>query len=80
MSDRVVTVYSKKPCVQCDATFRKLDGVGVEYKVADAMNEDNLNFIRGLGYMQAPVVTVEEDGKLVDHWSGYIPDKVLELV
>lgn len=80
MSDTVVTVYSKKPCVQCDATFRKLDGLGVDYKVADATTEENLTYLKDLGYQQAPVVTVEKDGFMIDSWSGYIPDKVLELV
>ncbi len=80
MSDRVVTVYSKKPCVQCDATFRKLDGTGVDYQVDDATTDENLEFVKSLGYSQAPVVTVEKDGKIVDHWSGYQPDKILDLV
>lgn len=80
MSNAEVTVYSKKPCVQCDATMRKLDEFGVTYKVEDATELENLEFISDiLGYTSAPVVTVHEDGELVQHWSGYQPEELNKL-
>ncbi|WP_159794965.1 glutaredoxin-like protein NrdH [Puerhibacterium puerhi] len=67
-----VTVYSKPACVQCDATYRALDKKGVEYTVVDITQDaEALEMVRGLGYLQAPVVVA--DG---DHWSGFRPDKI----
>lgn len=77
MSNAEVTVYSKKPCVQCDATMRKLDEFGVTYTIKDATDLENLEYISDvLGHTSAPVVTVHEDGELVQDWSGYQPEKL----
>jgi glutaredoxin-like protein NrdH len=66
-----VTVYSKPACVQCDATYRALDRKGVEYTVVDITQDaEALEMVRGLGYLQAPVVVAGED-----HWSGFRPDR-----
>jgi len=72
-----VTVYSKPSCVQCNATYRALDARGIDYEVID-LSEDMsaLERVKALGYMQAPVVVVEEDGGAVAHWSGFRPDKI----
>lgn len=89
---REITLYSKKPCVQCDASKRKLKSIGVDfdkdgdrivlgettYILADATDAENLEFVLGLGHKAAPVMTVMVDGALEDHWSGYIPDKIQE--
>ncbi|WP_402466499.1 glutaredoxin-like protein NrdH [Isoptericola aurantiacus] len=67
-----VTVYSKPACVQCDATYRALDRKGVEYTVVDITEDaEALEMVRGLGYLQAPVVVAGED-----HWSGFRPDRI----
>lgn len=67
-----VTVYSKPACVQCTATYRALEQKGVDYNVIDlSKDEDAMETIRGLGYMQAPVVIAGED-----HWAGFRPDKI----
>ncbi|ANC32959.1 glutaredoxin-like protein NrdH [Isoptericola dokdonensis] len=67
-----VTVYSKPACVQCDATYRALDRKGVEYTVVDITQDaEALEMVRGLGYLQAPVVVAGED-----HWSGFRPDRI----
>lgn len=67
-----VTVYSKPACVQCDATYRALDKKGVEYTVVDITQDaEALEMVRGLGYLQAPVVVSGGD-----HWSGFRPDKI----
>lgn len=75
-----VTLFSKKPCVQCDATVRKLDADGVEYSKEDIYEEKNLEIVKQLGYMAAPVVIVRDsEGTIVNHWSGFNPAKIAEL-
>lgn len=70
-----ITVYSKPACVQCNATYRALDKLGVEYTVVDVTaDEQALETVKSLGYIQAPVVVT--DG---GHWSGFRPDKITEL-
>lgn len=70
-----VTVYTKPSCVQCNMTYRALDKNGIEYNTVD-ITEDAaaLELIKGMGYMQAPVVVAGED-----HWSGFQPDKINAL-
>lgn len=74
----MVTVFSKPSCVQCNATYRKLDDEGVEYTVID-MTEDGtaLEKAKSLGYAQAPVVIDDTTGS---HWSGFRPDLIEGLV
>lgn len=88
-----ITLYSRTSCVQCTASQRELKKVGVEFEnygdvveledrkfvYADATTEENLSYVKDeLGYMQAPVMTVvSADGELVDHWSGFRPDKIV---
>lgn len=68
----MVTVYSKKPCVQCDATYRRLDTNGVKYRVVDITeNPEAFDYVKSLGHRQAPVVVAGED-----HWSGFDPNKL----
>ncbi|OCP18268.1 MULTISPECIES: glutaredoxin-like protein NrdH [unclassified Ensifer] len=70
-----VTVYSKPACVQCTATYRALDRQGVNYEVIDiSIDEDALETVKGLGYMQLPVVVAGPD-----HWAGFRPDKISTL-
>ncbi|MGO1317782.1 MAG: glutaredoxin-like protein NrdH [Cellulomonadaceae bacterium] len=70
-----ITVYSKPQCVQCDATYRALDKRGIEYTVVDISEDvEALEMVRGLGYMQAPVVVADDA-----HWSGFRPDQIARL-
>ncbi|MGF6174492.1 glutaredoxin-like protein NrdH [Ensifer sp. 4252] len=70
-----VTVYSKPACVQCTATYRALDRQGVAYEVIDiSIDEDALQTVKGLGYMQLPVVVAGPE-----HWAGFRPDKISAL-
>lgn len=70
-----VTVYSKPACVQCTATYRALDRKGVNYEVIDiSIDEDALQTVKGLGYMQLPVVVAGPE-----HWAGFRPDKISTL-
>lgn len=75
---KTFTVYTKPSCVQCTATYRKLDNLGIPFEPKDvSVSDEDLAYIKGLGYLQAPVVTVfDETGALVDHWSGYRPDRI----
>lgn len=70
-----VTVYSKPSCVQCNATYRALERKGVDYRVVD-LSEDQAAFdmVRGLGYMQVPVVVAGDR-----HWAGFRPDMISAL-
>lgn len=71
----MVTVLSKPSCVQCTATYRKLDSSGIEYVVRD-MSEDleAVALAKELGYLQAPVVISGDQ-----HWSGFRPDLISQL-
>lgn len=68
-------VYSKESCVQCTATYRALDGEGIDYDVV--MLEENPHLIEGFraeNLLQAPIVDTG-----VEKWSGFRPDKIKEL-
>lgn len=72
-----ITVYTKPACVQCNATYRKLDNLVLNYQSIDvSKHEKDLEFIKNLGYLQAPVVVIKVNGTMVDHWSGFQPDKI----
>ncbi|OYN98401.1 glutaredoxin-like protein NrdH [Enemella evansiae] len=71
-----VTVYTKPSCVQCKATYRALDKEGVEYDVIDiSTDEVARDYVMALGHLQAPVVVTDND-----HWSGFRPDRIKQLV
>ncbi|AHG47010.1 glutaredoxin [Rhizobium leguminosarum bv. trifolii CB782] len=70
-----ITVYSKPACVQCTATYRALDRMGVDYDIVDiSQDAEALDRVRSLGYMQAPVVIAGER-----HWAGFRPDMISAL-
>lgn len=67
-----ITVYTKPRCVQCDATKRALDKKGIAYQTVDmAQDLQALEYVKSLGYQQAPVVITADD-----HWAGFRPDKI----
>lgn len=69
--------YSKPACVGCTATQRKLDKHSVPHEKFDILEDANYELVSSLGHAQAPVLTVvSETGEIVDHWSGYSPDKI----
>lgn len=72
-----IVLYSKPACVQCKATYQYFDKKGLNYVVID-MSQDAqaLELVRALGYLQAPVVVVKLDGEVVEHWSGFRPDRI----
>ena len=71
-----ITVYTKPQCVQCGATIKALDKAGLEYTLvditADAAARD---YVMALGHLQAPVVVTADD-----HWAGFRPDRIKNLV
>ncbi|MGO7323832.1 glutaredoxin-like protein NrdH [Rhizobium ruizarguesonis] len=70
-----ITVYSKPACVQCTATYRALDRLGVDYDIVDiSQDAEALDRVRSLGYMQALVVIAGEQ-----HWAGFRPDMISAL-
>lgn len=71
-----ITVFSKPACVQCDATYRSLDKLGLDYTIVDITRDaEAVASVKSLGYQQAPVVFAGGD-----HWSGFRPDKIRSLV
>lgn len=70
-----ITVYSKPMCVQCDATKRALKKHNLDFEVVDmSLDLESLEYVKSLGYVQAPVVVVGDE-----HWSGYRPDLIKKL-
>lgn len=70
-----ITVYSKPACVQCTATYKALDKQGITYdKVDISLDAEARDYVMALGYLQAPVVVVDND-----HWSGFRPDRIKAL-
>lgn len=70
-----IIVYSKPSCVQCTATYRALDKLGLAYEVVDlADNQEALDRLLALGHQQAPVVWA--DG---EYWTGFRPDRIKAL-
>lgn len=70
--DTNVTVYTKPACVQCTATKKALDRIGVTYELVDITEDPTArDFVMSLGYTSAPVVVAG-----ADHWSGFRPDRI----
>ena len=73
MIENELVVYSKPSCVQCNATHRVLDAKGIPYRVVDLSEDDAaLEYVKELGYAQAPVVVVDDQ----DHWAGFNPIEI----
>lgn len=71
-----ITVYTKPQCVQCDATKRSLDKLGLEYDTVDiTVDTDAFDKIVAMGFKAAPVVITDDDA-----WAGFQPDKINGLV
>lgn len=76
-----VTVYSTPNCMQCKATYRQLDKLGIGYTVVDLAAPENAELLswitEDLGYDAAPVVVVDQDPD--NHWNKYRPDRLTHL-
>jgi glutaredoxin-like protein NrdH len=72
----MVTVYTKPSCVQCDATKRMMDKLGIKYETVDiTVDTEAFDMIISKGFKSAPVVITDDDS-----WAGFNPDKISELV
>ncbi|GAC82368.1 MULTISPECIES: redoxin NrdH [Gordonia] len=70
-----ITVYTKPACVQCNATYKALDKLGLSYEVVDiSQDPEARDYVMALGYLQAPVVVAGDE-----HWSGFRPDRIKKL-
>lgn len=72
-----VRVYTTERCQQCTLTKTLMSAHGIEFVEEDATDPGNLEAIKYLGYLAAPVVVVGESGD--DMWSGFQPDRIKEL-
>ncbi|WP_029923876.1 glutaredoxin family protein [Nocardia otitidiscaviarum] len=71
-----ITVYSRPGCQPCKATIKKLNSLGADYRKVDVTEDaEALDYIKSLGYLQAPVVVAGGE-----HWAGYSPDRITEAV
>lgn len=70
-----LTLYTTPSCMQCTATKKEFDRLGLSYDVID-LTEDAaaMELVREMGYRQAPVIVAGDD-----HWSGFRPDKIMGL-
>lgn len=74
-----ITVWSKKPCVQCNAVYRALDGAGLKgkYEVINLPDfPDQLAAFKDRGLMQAPIVEAEG----FETFAGYDPDAIKAII
>ena len=72
-----VTVYSKEDCSQCDMTKKVMDSKEIPYEERRIdLDEEALAYVKELGYLAAPVVTVEHDDAPMEHWYGFRPDMI----
>ena len=75
MSYPSITMYSKPSCVQCTATERWLTSRDIPFdKIDVTKDEAALDFTKSLGYLQAPVIYIDENA----HWSGFDPGQLSE--
>ena len=71
-----VIVYSKTACGKCVFTKKWLESKGIPYEEKRTdLDEDARNEVIEMGYQELPVVVAGDE-----HWSGYQPDKLAELV
>ena len=71
-----VKLYSKESCVQCTATERKMDDLGIDYEYIklEELSDEEIQAFREDGLLRAPIV---EAG--AERWSGFRPDKLAEI-
>lgn len=78
--DIVVYTLPIEECVNCRAVDLFLRKRGIEVtKVRLDEVPDAADYVRSLGYSQAPVIVLSDAGEVVDHWSGFRYDRMNEL-
>lgn len=72
-----VTVYTKKPCPQCDMTKMLMKREGIEFEEVDLLADlELLEKFKAEGLLQAPIIVLGNDGR---RWSGFRPDLIEQL-
>lgn len=71
----MITVYSKPSCVQCTATKKHLDRMGIDYRVVDVTEDpEAYDRLLALGFRAMPVVETPDN-----RWAGYNPGMLDQL-
>jgi glutaredoxin-like protein NrdH len=72
-----VELFSKSGCMGCFASELMLEEKGIGFEIL-MMDEDQeaLDFVKSLGFKQAPVIVVYNENNVVSSWSGFQPDKI----
>jgi glutaredoxin-like protein NrdH len=75
-----IELLSKSNCMQCVASKKTLDAKSMEYTTTDLTQDENaLATAKSLGHMAAPVVLIRDAANnIVDHWSGFRPEKIAQ--
>lgn len=74
---KVLTVYRKHPCVKCDMTIRYGKQLGYEVVVEELFDDNGkLNTVPKFyhdtyNFTVSPIVTLSEDGVLIDKWCDF---------
>ncbi|RWR09722.1 glutaredoxin family protein [Paenirhodobacter populi] len=64
-------------CVQCDATVRKAEKLGIPHEYRDVTADPAaMTMAKETGFRQAPVCIVVKDGAPVDRWAGFNPARI----
>lgn len=74
---KLVTVYSKPNCMQCNFTKQFLEDNGVPFIVKDIEeSEEALAEVKALGFASLPVVVIEGE----EPFNGFRPDRLESLI
>lgn len=72
-----VTVYSKPNCVDCTATKKLLNSVGVEFTEVNVTEDPSvIASLKKEGFRKMPVVYADDQ----EPWSGFQEDRIRALV
>lgn len=72
-----VFVFSKNPCVYCEATKRDMKALGIKYReifIDQPENAEILEHLKASGFMKAPIVIAGTES-----WQGYEKEKISSL-
>jgi len=70
-----IVVYTTPACVQCGATTRRMDTLGITYDKVDLTQHPGLaEKFREMGHTQAPIVVTDRKT-----WSGFRLEKIDSL-
>ncbi|MCW4351854.1 glutaredoxin family protein [Hoyosella sp. YIM 151337] len=76
-----VGVYTSPGSLACHRTKKALDRYGVHYEVYDVTEDAAAaRMVQSLGYSELPVVYVRDTLAEPEHWCGYRPEEINELV